>query len=160
MFYLLVDFLVGWMESQGPQKQMSCTFRWISVLQLTLGSHNPEGFKGSGNKSLIIAIWFWWHSNVGHGKLDNWAARLPGLSEWMASMEEKTLLIWLLVAWWEATRTSISIVTRKQYHLLTRKIQLHSPTSYRKQHGKATAARHPVGEEHLCVNLWQVQQML
>lgn len=93
-----------------------------------------------------------------------WAACLPGLSEWMASMEEKTLLIWPLVAWWEATRTSISIATRTtvsgMLNLLTRKIKLYSPTSYRKQHGKATAARHPVGEEHLYVNLWQVRQML
>lgn len=39
--YLLVDLLVGWMESQGPQKQMSCTFRWTSILQLALGCHNP-----------------------------------------------------------------------------------------------------------------------
>lgn len=37
-------------------------------------------------------------------------------------------------------------------NLSTRKIKLYLPTSYRKQYGKATAARHPV-EEHLYVNL-------
>lgn len=38
-------------------------------------------------------------------------------------------------------------------NLLTRIIKLYLPTSYRKQYGKATAARHPVVEEHNYVNL-------
>lgn len=81
----MVDFLVSWMESQGPQKQMSCTFRWTSVLQLTLGSHNPEGLKGSGNKSLIIAFWFGIHNNVGYSKLDDEQPAYPACqSGWRA----------------------------------------------------------------------------
>lgn len=87
----------------------------------------------------------------------------------MASMEENTLLIWPLVAWWEATRASVSIVTRKKkkktQSATLRRLTRHRkpygylPTSYRRQCGKATAARHPGGEEHICVNLWQVQRM-
>lgn len=43
-FYLLVNFLVVWMKAQSPQKQMSGTFRWISILHFTLGCQNPKSW--------------------------------------------------------------------------------------------------------------------
>lgn len=42
IFYLLVDFLVVWVEAQRPQKQVSRALGGISILQLTLGSHDPQ----------------------------------------------------------------------------------------------------------------------
>lgn len=40
--YLLVDLLVVWVETQRSQEQVSGTLRGISVLKLTLGSHDPQ----------------------------------------------------------------------------------------------------------------------
>lgn len=42
ILYLLVDLLVVWVEAESPQKQVPGTFRRISILQLTLSSHDPQ----------------------------------------------------------------------------------------------------------------------
>lgn len=107
LFYLLVDLLVSWMESQGPQKQMSGAFRRTSILQLTLGCHYPQGLKGRGNKSLVFAFINPLFCLSTH-RLDMIVScskfKIPGLSECIASIEENTLLIWPLVAWWRQPR--------------------------------------------------------
>lgn len=71
LIYLLVNLLVRGMESQGPQKQMSGTFRWTSVLQLTLSCHNPEGLKRQRQQVFngwhFSLLWFSWGVGGGVG---------------------------------------------------------------------------------------------
>lgn len=103
-FYLLVNLLAVWMKAQSPQKQMSGAFRWISILHFTLGCQNPKGWIE------VCSYLFNLRIQCELQDVQKQCCALPGLSGCIASIEENTLLIWLLVAWWGEENNIVSMI--------------------------------------------------
>lgn len=103
--------------------------------------------------------WPYWSSRL---EALNWGGEapqsVPGLSGWIASMAEKTLLIWPLVAW--GVKHTIIKMSRNCFQPNTNwKTKRNSwdcyiPISYRTQHVRAKAAHHPVGNK--CVAFYVI----
>lgn len=151
-FYLLVNFLVVWMKAQSPQKQMSGTFRWISILHFALGCQNPKGWKkrliqlffvSSENKSIPICFC------TKQVRITSYNAfKSSAVPTWLVRVYRKH--------WGKhfAYLVFSSLVGVKEWHVIVDDSTLYLihirrsnlPIFCRKQHGTTTAAHHPVGQ--------------
>lgn len=125
----------------GENEALAGTGVWHSQMNLDPPSHSWQPWSTELERRKKAKVAHLLNDNRRHQWVFCFKSSLPGLSGWIASRDENTLLIWPLVAWW--VKPSRDHQRKNKEGTSGFVSDLYIPISCRRQPVRARAAHHP-----------------